>query len=57
MSLAGGQVVKSWVIQNKLTGEVIAETRLPKVVKALNTNKYKAVAIGVYLASINNQKS
>lgn len=46
----------SWVIRNKETGEVIAETFNRKVVEALNTAKYEAVPIGEYLASLNRPK-
>lgn len=43
----------SWVIRNKLTGEVIAETWLEKVVEALNEEKYEAIPILEYLYSLN----
>lgn len=44
---------ESWVIRERATGKVIAETFLKNVVGALNTNKYEAVPIGEYLGSIN----
>ncbi len=43
----------SWVLREKATGRVIAETFSPKVVAALNTEKYEAVAIHDYLVSLN----
>lgn len=43
----------SWVIRNKLTGEVIMETFDPKKVAALNTAKYEAVPALDYLVSLN----
>lgn len=43
----------SWVIREKATGNVIAETFNKKIVNALNTNKYEAVPIHKYLASLN----
>ena len=43
----------SWVIRNKETKEVIAETFSRKVVDALNTQKYEAVPIREFLASLN----
>lgn len=46
----------SWVIREKgFNGRVLFETFNPKLVAALNTQKYEAVAIGDYLASINRQ--
>lgn len=45
----------SWVIREKATGKVIAETFLKNVVGALNKNKYEAVPIGEYLGSINGK--
>lgn len=45
--------IASWVLRNKATGEVIAETYDKKKVDALNTDKYEAVPIGEYLASLN----
>jgi hypothetical protein len=46
----------SWVIKNKTTGEVIAETFDKKKVDALNIEKYEAVPIREYLASLNGVK-
>ncbi|HCD9839296.1 TPA: hypothetical protein NER77_006356, partial [Pseudomonas aeruginosa] len=46
----------SWVIRNKETGEVIAETFDRKKVDALNTEKYEAVPIQQHLASLNKPK-
>lgn len=43
----------SWVLRNKETGEVIAETRDRKKVEALNTDKYEAVPAGQHLAQFN----
>ncbi|MCC4269220.1 LPD5 domain-containing protein [Marinobacter nauticus] len=45
----------SWVIRNKETGEVIAETFDRNTVAALNESKYEAVPISEHLASINQQ--
>lgn len=41
-----------WVLRNKETGEVVMETNDPAKVKALNTEKYEAVPIAQYLASL-----
>jgi hypothetical protein len=46
----------SWVIRNKESGEVIAETFDRKRVNALNTAKFEAVPIGDYLAGLNNKE-
>lgn len=43
----------SWVIKNKATGEVVMETFDQAKVDALNTEKYVAVPIKEYLASLN----
>jgi hypothetical protein len=43
----------SWVIREKATGRVIAETFSQRAVGALNTEKYEAVPIQQYLASLN----
>lgn len=43
----------SWVIREKATGSVIAETFSAKLVAALNTGKFEAVPIRFYLASLN----
>jgi hypothetical protein len=43
----------SWVIRERSTGRVIAETFNPAVVAALNTSKYEAVPILEYLYSLN----
>ncbi len=45
----------SWVIKEKATGKVIAETFDAKKVAALNTIKYEAVPIHKHLASLNRQ--
>lgn len=45
----------SWVIKNKATGAIIAETFDPKIVAALNTAKYEAVPIHKHLASLNTK--
>ncbi|HHH8931478.1 TPA: PLxRFG domain-containing protein [Pseudomonas aeruginosa] len=47
----------SWVIRNKETGEVMAETFDRKKVDALNTEKYEAVPIQQHLASLNKPKA
>ncbi|EMK3528725.1 PLxRFG domain-containing protein [Pseudomonas aeruginosa] len=47
----------SWVIRNKETGEVIAETFDRKKVDALNTEKYEVVPIQQHLASLNKPKA
>lgn len=46
-------VTTSWVIREKESKRVIAETFNPKAVALLNTLKYEAVPIGAYLGSIN----
>lgn len=43
----------SWIIRNRLTGEVIMETFDRKKVDTLNTKKYEAVPILDYLVSLN----
>jgi len=43
----------SWVIREKNTGRVVAETFDAAKIKALNTSKYEAVPIGEYLSSLN----
>lgn len=45
----------SWVIKNKLTGEIVMETFDQKKVDALNTEKYVAVPILEHLQGLNNQ--
>ncbi|MEP0323320.1 LPD38 domain-containing protein [Bauldia litoralis] len=45
----------SWVIRRKSDGEVLFETYDRKKVKALNTEKYEAVPIQEYLASLNKK--
>lgn len=45
----------SWVITEKATGSVIAETFDAKKVAALNTTKYEAVPIQEHLANLNRQ--
>jgi Inorganic Pyrophosphatase len=49
---AAGQSPSSWVIREKATGAVIAETFDRKKVAALNTEKYEAVPIREHLASL-----
>jgi hypothetical protein len=46
---------RSWVIRNRETKAVVCETFNPRVVTALNTQKYEAVSIGEYLASLNRR--
>lgn len=43
----------SWVIREKATSKVLFETFDRKKVEALNTDKYEAVPILEYLASLN----
>lgn len=43
----------SWIIRERATGRVIAETFLPHVVAAINVTRYEAVPILEYLVSIN----
>jgi hypothetical protein len=43
----------SWVLRNKFTKEVIAETFDHRKVDALNTEKYEAVPIYEYLQEVN----
>lgn len=45
----------SWVIRNKETGEVIAETFDRKKVDALNRDKYEAVPIAQHLRELNQK--
>jgi hypothetical protein len=47
----------SWVIREKSTGKVICETFNPRVVAALNVDKYEAVPILQYLVSINGSST
>lgn len=47
----------SWIIRNKETGEVIAETFNKRVVEALNVKKYEAVPILNHLVSMNGKAS
>ena len=44
----------SWVIRNRVTGVVLFETYNPKIAAAL-TDKYEAVPILEYLASLNRK--
>jgi len=43
----------SWIIREKATGKVICETFDARKIAALNTEKYEAVPIREYLASLN----
>lgn len=45
----------SWVVRRLATGEVMFETFNPKVVEALNTERYEAVPILAYLQSLNGK--
>ena len=45
----------SWVIQEIASGKVIMETFNPKVVEALNTDKYRATPILEYLQKLNRE--
>jgi hypothetical protein len=49
------RMTTSWIIREKSTGKVMFETYNPKLVAALNTNKYEAVPILEYLVSINGR--
>ena len=44
----------SWVIRYKESKEVVCETFNPKLVAALNTDRYEAVPILDYLVELNN---
>jgi hypothetical protein len=43
----------SWIIREKATGRVIAETFKANVASAINTARYEAIPIRQYLASLN----
>ena len=45
----------SWVIKEKATGKVIAETFQRHVAQAVNAAKYEAVPIMAHLASLNDR--
>ena len=45
----------SWVIKEKGTGRIVAETFDKRKVDRLNTDKYEAVPIGEHLASLNRK--
>lgn len=45
----------SWIIRNKNTREVVAETFDRRAVDALNIEKYEAVPILEYLVSLNRK--
>lgn len=51
------QRTASWILKDKTTGEVVMETFDRKKVDALNTEKYVAVPIHEYLASLNAPKA
>ena len=44
--------IQSWVVVD-LDGKAVLETFNPKLVAALNTNKYRAVPILEYLSELN----
>lgn len=46
----------SWVIRNKLTGEVVCETFDEQRATSLNTVKYEAVPIMKYLQELNKRR-
>lgn len=46
----------SWVIREKSTGKVIAETFQSHVAQAINTEKYEAVPITQHLASLSERQ-
>lgn len=43
----------SWIIRNKATREIVAETFSKRAVEALNTHKYEAIPVLEYLVSLN----
>lgn len=43
----------SWIIREKATRRVVCEMFSPRLVAALNTDKYEAVPILTYLGEIN----
>lgn len=43
----------SWIIREKETGRVIMETFDPRIVGAINTQRYEVVPILTYLQSLN----
>ena len=43
----------SWIIRNKITGEVVAETFNKHTADSINAVKYEAVPALEYLASLN----
>lgn len=45
----------SWVVVSKETGEAVLETFDPRIQDVLNTEKYDAVPILDYLASLNDR--
>lgn len=46
----------SWIIREKATGAVVMETFNEKVIEKINAEKYEAVPILEYLASINGRR-
>lgn len=49
------ETTASWVIVSFATGQAVLETYSEAVAQAINTDKYKAVPIYDWLASINQQ--
>jgi hypothetical protein len=45
----------SWVVVQKDTGKVILETFDPKMVAAINLDRYRVIPILKYLTSLNRQ--
>lgn len=45
----------SWIIRNKETGEVIAETFKANVAAAVNADRYEAVPVQMHLAQLNQK--
>lgn len=43
----------SWIIRNKATGAVVMETFNADIIKKINAEKYEAVPVLEYLASMN----
>lgn len=48
---------QSWVIREKTTGNVVMETYDRAILDTLNTEKYEAVPILEYLASLNRPRN
>jgi hypothetical protein len=55
MTTANTIPAHSWVIRERSTGRVIAETWNAATVAALNVARYEAIPIGEHLAQLNRQ--